>query len=55
MLLTVMFEFSLGRLTNKSWEYLLESYNIFAGRIWLLFLVSLFLLPYVCYALRNKY
>lgn len=53
MMLTVMFEFSLGRLTNKSWEYLLRDYNIFAGRIWLVFLVSLFLLPYMCYTLRR--
>jgi hypothetical protein len=54
VLLTVAFEFSLGRLTNKSWEYLLRDYNIFAGRIWLLFLITLFLLPYVFYALKNR-
>ena len=54
VLLTVAFEFSLGRLTNKSWEYLLRDYNIFAGRIWLLFLITLFLLPYVFYALKDR-
>jgi hypothetical protein len=54
VLLTVAFEFSLGRLTNKSWEYLFRDYNVFAGRIWLLFLFCLFLLPYVFYALRGK-
>jgi len=54
MLLTVAFEFSLGRLTNKSWAYLLRDYNLFAGRIWLLFLVCLFILPYLFYILRNK-
>lgn len=53
VLLTVVFEFTLGRLTNKSWEYLLRDYNIFDGRIWLVFLISLFLLPYVCYVLRK--
>lgn len=53
VLLTVMFEFTLGRLSNKSWEYLLRDYNIFDGRIWLVFLISLFLLPYVCYVLRK--
>ena len=53
MLLTVAFEFSLGRLTNKSWEYLFRDYNLFAGRIWLLFLICLFLLPCVFYALRQ--
>ena len=54
MLLTVAFEFLLGRLTNKSWSYLLRDYNLFAGRIWLLFLVCLFILPYLFYILRNK-
>ncbi|MCB0710300.1 MAG: hypothetical protein KDC15_13020 [Chitinophagaceae bacterium] len=54
VLLTVAFEFSLGRLTNKSWEYLFSDYNIFAGRLWLLFLFCLFILPYIYYIIRNK-
>ena len=54
LLLTVAFEFSLGRLTNKSWDYLLRDYNILAGRIWLLFLLSLFLLPYLLYFFRKQ-
>jgi hypothetical protein len=54
VLLTVAFEFTLGRLTNKSWEYLFHDYNILAGRIWLLFLISLFILPYLFYVIRNK-
>jgi uncharacterized membrane protein YoaK (UPF0700 family) len=54
VLLTVAFEFSLGRLTNKSWEYLFRDYNLFAGRIWLLFLFCLFMLPYLFYVLRNR-
>jgi len=54
VLLTVVFEFSLGRLTNKSWEYLFRDYNFFAGRIWLLFLFCLFILPYLFYIIRNK-
>lgn len=54
MLLTVAFEFSLGRLTNKSWEYLFRDYNLFAGRICLLFLICLLLLPCVFYALRQN-
>lgn len=54
VLLTVAFEFSLGRLTNKSWEYLFSDYNIFAGRLWLLFLFCLFVLPYIYYIIRNK-
>lgn len=55
VLLTVAFEFSLGRLTNKSWEYLFRDYNIFAGRLWLVFLVCLSLLPYLFYMLGNKH
>jgi len=54
VLLTVGFEFSLGRLTNKTWEYLFRDYNLFAGRIWPLFLFCLFILPYLLYAFRNK-
>ena len=54
VLLTVAFEFSLGRLTNKSWEYLFKDYHLLAGRIWLVFLFCLFLLPYLFYLLRNK-
>ena len=54
LLLTVAFEFSLGRLTNKSWDYLLRDYNILAGRIWLLFLLCLFLLPYLFYFFRKQ-
>lgn len=54
VLLTVAFEFLLGRLTNKSWTYLLQDYNLFAGRIWLFFLLCLFILPYLFYILRNK-
>src|SRR5688572_30088234 len=33
-LLTVGFEFLLGRLTNKPWAYLLQDYNIAKGHIW---------------------
>ncbi|MBV6479872.1 MAG: hypothetical protein HGGPFJEG_02676 [Ignavibacteria bacterium] len=53
MLLTVVFEFSLGFLTNKTWEYLLQDYNIFAGHLWLVFLAALFLLPYICHSIRK--
>ena len=54
VLFTVAFEFCLGRLTNKSWQYLLRDYNLLAGRIWLLFLITLLFLPFVIYLLRNK-
>ena len=54
MLLTVAFEFVLGRLTHKSWEYLFANYNLLAGRIWAVFLVCLLLMPLMFYWLRNK-
>ena len=54
VLLTVAFEFSLGRMTKKSWQYLFQDYNLFAGRIWPLLIVVLVLLPYLFYASRNK-
>ncbi|MDX5420165.1 MAG: hypothetical protein LPK09_13200 [Hymenobacteraceae bacterium] len=53
VLLTMAFEFSLGRLTKKSWSYLLQDYNIMAGHIWPLFLLWLFLLPYMIYIIKN--
>lgn len=54
VLLTVAFEFSLGRITGKSWDYLLRDYNILAGRIWSIFLICLFLLPYLFYFFRKQ-
>lgn len=54
VLLTVAFEFSLGRLTNKSWEYLFKDYNILTGHIWPLFLICLFIFPYLFYFLRSR-
>jgi hypothetical protein len=54
MILTILFEFSLGRLTNKSWTYLLENYNIATGHIWPLFLLALLVMPYLFYSLKLK-
>jgi nitrate/nitrite transporter NarK len=53
VVLTVIFEFSLGLLVNRSPTSLLQDYNLLAGRLWLLFLFYLFALPYVCYIIRN--
>ena len=51
--LTVIFEFTLGLLTGRSFSYLLHDYNLMEGRIWLFFLLSLFLLPYLNYIIRT--
>jgi hypothetical protein len=53
VLLTVLFEFSLGRITRRSWSALLQDYNLLTGHIWPLFLLSLFLLPYIFYQLKK--
>ncbi len=53
-LFTIAFEFTLGRLTNKTWEYLFQNYDLFSGNLWVLFLVCLFFLPYVVYVYRKK-
>ena len=53
MVLTIAFEISLGRFTNKSWTYILGDYDLFAGRIWPIFLVWLLLLPYGVFIIRN--
>ena len=53
VVLTVLFEFSLGRIVNRSWKNLLQDYSIIEGRIWLLFLICLFFMPFVLYTLRK--
>lgn len=48
--MTVAFEFGFGRyVAGSSWEKLLSDYNLFAGRVWLLFLVWMLVLPYIVY------
>lgn len=53
MLLTVLFEFGLGRFSGKTWTELFANYNIMNGQLWPLFLVCLALLPLVFYLLRK--
>lgn len=53
VLLTMVFEFSLGRLTHKPWQVLFADYDITAGRIWPVFLTCLLILPYICWKLRR--
>lgn len=53
IVLTVLFEFSLGRFNGKSWEILFLDYNFLKGRIWLLFLISLLFLPYLTLLMKG--
>ncbi len=52
---TVIFEFSFGRyVLGKSWSSLLADYNIFAGRLWVLVLLTVLLMPLLAGELRRK-
>jgi hypothetical protein len=53
LVLTVAFEFTLGRLTGRSWEYLLTDYHLFRGRLWMLVLVTTFLAPLIAARLQG--
>ena len=53
-LMTIAFEFFLGRLAKKSWEELFRNYNLLDGHLWVIFLFCLFLLPALVHLLRHK-
>jgi hypothetical protein len=55
VILTPIFEFTFGMyVMGHPLEYLLNDYNLLAGRVWSLVMVSIFLLPTVVYQLRRK-
>lgn len=46
--LTIVFEFGFGHyIAGHSWGKLFADYNLFNGRVWLLFLIWIFILPNV--------
>ena len=52
--LTVAFEFLFMHYGAKvSWDKLFHDHNIFEGRLWVLVLVSVFLLPFAVFKLRS--
>ncbi|MBC7936272.1 MAG: hypothetical protein H7Y86_13055 [Rhizobacter sp.] len=51
LLLTLLLEFGSGRLLGHSWSKLLEDYNIFEGRLWILILLFTALSPYLFFRL----
>ena len=54
LLMTVVFEFGFGHwVAGHSWSRLLADYNLFAGRVWLLFLAWITVVPYVTWRLAN--
>jgi len=54
VLLTIAFEFVFGRfVVGHSWERLFQDYNLLAGRVWLIFLLWMFMLPYIAFRIRE--
>lgn len=54
LLFTIAFEFLFGRyVAGHSWARLFQDYNIFAGRLWLVFLLWLTMLPYTVFSLHR--
>jgi hypothetical protein len=48
LVLTVGFEFVFGRfVAGDEWSALLDAYNIFAGRLWVLIPVTVFVAPHI--------
>ena len=55
LIMTILFEFVLGHFVmGHSWTRLFFDYNIFAGRVWLFFLLSLVFIPLIVYLLDRK-
>lgn len=55
MFLTVAFEFALGRLVlNRDWNVLLNDYNLFKGRVWVLVLLWVAIAPVLFYRIIKK-
>jgi hypothetical protein len=56
LVMTIAFESWLGHFVlGNAWREVLRDYNVLDGRIWVLFLIWLVLLPYVHYVLRVHY
>lgn len=47
LILTLIFEFGLGKFGGHSWSYLFDEYNIMKGRIWILIPIWIAVAPYL--------
>jgi hypothetical protein len=55
LVMTVLFEFGFGHyVAGHSWRRLLRDYNISAGRVWIVFLLWLIVMPVLFYRLRSR-
>jgi hypothetical protein len=50
--MTLAFEFGFGKWRGNSWEQLLQDYNVFEGRLWLLVPLWVMIAPYLFYRWR---
>ena len=54
LFLTVAFEFTFGYyVAHRSWESLLQEYRLFSGRLWVLVLLAVALLPVIVFKLQT--
>jgi len=53
LVLVLAFEFALGRARGTPWSVLLADYNIAAGRLWVLVLITTAAAPYVAARMRH--
>ena len=54
LIMTILFEFLFGHyVAGHSWQRLIEDYNIFKGRIWILVLIWISVAPYVIYQMQK--
>jgi hypothetical protein len=51
VLMTLAFEFGFGRLRGGSWQKLLEDYDLFKGKFWVLVPIWVMVAPYIFYKL----
>jgi hypothetical protein len=55
LVLTVAFEFLFGHfVAGNSWERLLNDYNIFEGRLWIVILIWVAVAPVLFYKIQRK-
>lgn len=52
VVMTLLFEFGFGLYRGNTWGILLEEYNLFAGRLWILVPIWVALAPYLFYKLQ---
>jgi len=54
LVLTIAFEFSLGRVLGRDWSVLLHDYNLLEGRIWILIPLWVATAPSIFFRMSRK-